>query len=335
MNTKKIYNNLNLLGDLKSSIADKAFLSRPVSSIVSKKTQSHTPTNINDKANIGKSLKTTINEKLNFYKSSTDKKKVADVTESKHKVANNNYLSTDHNNQDNNNKIDIKISVNYPNNHTGATTNAIKSQNITPTSQHLNKTQDLSHNYNTQGNHHHNTYNNVLSSNYSTNYKSQNNNHQYTHLSHNTNTNPGSMTKIPNKESNNNQDRNEVIKNYKPGNDNEKYIRKKILTEGKDYDSRNVKNQSTEAGYIQNNLNISLLTYENKSKVENNYNNVTTMDGVYKNNYMDKPLKPSSNYIKNQALKNNNNAKMSTSFGYNPISTDNNQDKSSDSKILI
>ncbi len=225
MTSKKNYNNLNLLGDIKSSIVDKAFFSRQPSSILNKKLQTPPTTNFPHEkgVSLGKTLKNTINDKLNFYKTNLDKKK-PDLREAS---------KEDRNQIENPNKIDIKISVNYANNNTTNTTSTTTPTNLKNQNQSVTPNKQSS-----QGKIVSNNHSSSNSHNTSQNYIGGQSNH-------------ATATKLLQKE-NTYLDRENIIKfSYK---DNEKYIRKKIITnEGKDYD-KGVKNQSHDSGCIQKTL---------------------------------------------------------------------------------
>ena len=150
-NTKKFFNNSNILGEFKANVGEKSNISRQptgtMTGIIAKKTTTTTTTtstnNIEKTTALGKTLKNAINEKLSFYKMSNDKKKqdcAESVSSNKpHKTEESNYLNKKHNN-----KIDIKISVNYPNN-----SMQMKSQSVTPNSRQFSQLkQDLNHNNN-------------------------------------------------------------------------------------------------------------------------------------------------------------------------------------------
>jgi len=342
INNKKIYNNLNLLGDLKSSLADNKYISRhPTGSsgssgIISKK--SHTPTNfsnnlMNDKSSGsgstglgGKSLKSTLNEKLSFYKLSSDKKKSEYIStdyNSHNTNTNTNHINSNSNKVEdyNSNKIDIKISVNYP------TSNPTNVNNVNNSSIQHNKSQSVTQNprLNSASNYKQELNNNLhLNQTNYNNYINVHNNHlnignnsSTSGISHN-----NTMTKIPNyKESS--LDRENLIKNYKSNIDNEKQIRKKIINNSNiDDKSKPYRNKSM--ANDQKELNISLLNFENKGKYDSGYNNTSSND-INKTAY----VKPSNNsYIKNQTVINTSSTNINnTSFGYNPISTDYGQDR--------
>ena len=142
---------------------------------------------------------------------------------------------------------------------------------------------------------------------------------------------------------NNYLSQNRVMKNYKHCIEEEKILRKKINGERKEDSLNNMnmnnstkRNQSSEAGYVQNNLNISLMAYDSKPKYYNNCNNYSSGNHTINNSntnasntpqsqshltnshesYLNRTQKSNSYYKK--TLKSNTNIN-NTSFGYNPI----------------
>jgi len=99
-------------------------------------------------------------------------------------------------------------------------------------------------------------------------------------------------------------------------------LRKKI-NDKNDYNNNKAnRNQSSDAAYIQNNLNINLLAFENKTKNENNYHNNNIENNNISGNCQEY-IKTSPNYIKTQTLDDHTNTSITNiSFGYNPLSTD-------------
>jgi hypothetical protein len=124
------------------------------------------------------------------------------------------------------------------------------------------------------------------------------------------------------------QNKENMLKNLKTAITEDKNIRKKFYSNEKDLNNITIlpnneikqihkRNPTSNQEIIQNNLNISLLTYENKPNIQNQYNNTTThkMSGsinneiptqsfytTYKNN---KPYIDNSNYLRNSHTLNN------------------------------
>jgi len=344
---KSTYSNLNFLDKLKSQPCidkidkqDKNLNNNNIkytstssnhSNNQNSQNNNHNPTQSGDQVGLlGKTLKTTINEKIAYYKSISDKKALTDLVKQVQGgdlgLGLSNYNS--HNNTRDNNKIDIKISVNYP----SSTINTINTiNNNTINNNTKDKTVSPINKVDHRGKSANQSQTNMSSSINKSNISNTNT----------TNNNSSSVSKNQNKilnlkhyhndsehlikamtYSNNNNSNNDKMKKKQVSNNNSIYNSKSNdISNSNDY-SKVIRTKSSD-GFVQNNLNISLLAtnYDNKPKNENS--NLMTNIEHYKNNFLSKknsPLKTDNSNIVSSNVSNLN--INNTSFGYNPITTD-------------
>jgi hypothetical protein len=161
------------------------------------------------------------------------------------------------------NKIDIKISVNYGKSNTGSTN-------------------DINNNLSQM--------NSLMNSKSKSFYQTVNNPHNTSILNNSHIQATGTIT--PNYESNTNNNpvlvKDKLIKTLKSNiNNDERMIRKKVIENSKQYDINQHKRNQSDNSYCPNNLNISLMNYENKSKIMNyfNTNNMETASHQHNANH--------------------------------------------------
>ena len=280
---KSSYNNLNFLDKLKST------------SIEKNKSSKYNLGN-SDQGLLGKTLKNTINDKIAYYKTLNDKKRPQDISLSKDisldKSKDMERLTTE------NNKIDIKISVNYA------------GGKVSENSNKANSRQSSQVKINT--------------------FDSMSNNKSGMSMTHSNN---NSISKIPSKILNLKSSSTSIDKkmNDAPSNkNNNSNTNNKVIRTKSDYGSGMIQNNM--------NISLLTLTIDNKTKNENNFINITSSDGFHKSSTKSSPAKkdkPIANYIKN--LKNTSfgyNPTM-TDYGHNNKSSNYNDCKANFNIYLL
>ena len=276
MNLKKNYASVSGATDLKSTLLDKSKGIRNFNMYMKK--------GAFDKTNISKNIKSfSINEKINYNKILTENTNKYKPLETRNEISKNSPSDTSFSN----NKIDIKISVNYLKNNSNL-------KELGKKIIYLVKTED-----NNKG-----SLSNIL------------------------------MQDLQSKEN--------MLKNMKSSMSEDK-IRKKIFSNEKDLNITNIaknevkpihkRNPTSNQDIIQNNLNISLLTYENRPRIQNIYNNTTTnkMHLTTNNTVISNNPSISGNFMNTQQNMNNSNVLLGNSYTLNNIY---NRDKINDSSFL-